>query len=207
MGSGYRSLFLIDLFGKTCRILRMGYQQALDAAWHEIASLTDAKQFSVRLFADEYSIDAAGKSVTRMSCAVPAKDYTAIILLHYLIRACRLGNLPQPIGEWIDFKELEGGDAYYPTFRKRTIDRIVTKFGSAAEKFEAASGRFPVRKATIGDQGYIFQAFAEVPILIALYAADDEFGADANILFDKGIAHIFCTEDIVVLTEILVHSL
>ena len=62
-------------------------------------------------------------------------------------------------------------------------------------------------KADIGDISYIIQAFSEVPLLIALFKADDEFGPDANILFDKDITGIFCTEDIVVLTEILVHSL
>jgi len=37
--------------------------------------------------------------------------------------------------------------------------------------------------------------------------ADEEFGPDANILFDKNISGIFCTEDIVVLTELIVHLL
>jgi len=30
---------------------------------------------------------------------------------------------------------------------------------------------------------------------------DEEFGPEANILFDKSITDIFCTEDIVVLSE------
>lgn len=185
----------------------MGYQSALEKAWDDLAALSKKKNLSARLFTDEYSVDTEKRLVLSLACNVPAKDYTAIIILHYLIKKCRMAVLPRPAGEWIDFKDLEGGEAYYPTFRKRTIDRVVRKFGSAPDAFLEAGRRYGARKADIGDIGLVIQAFSEVPILIALYKADDEFGPDANILYDKDIPGIFCTEDIIVLTEILIHSL
>ena len=44
-------------------------------------------------------------------------------------------------------------------------------------------------------------------MLITIWKADDEFGPDANILFDKNITKIFCIEDTVVLTEIVAHTI
>ena len=53
--------------------------------------------------------------------------------------------------------------------------------------------------------GIIIHPIQEVSILITISKADEEFGPDANILFDKNISDIFCTEDIVVLTEMVAH--
>lgn len=185
----------------------MTYRAALDRAWNDLADLTAPRHITVRFFTDEYTVDIAGKTIMSLSCGVPAKDYAAIVMLHYLIRKVRLTVLPRPTGDWIDFKELEGGEAYYPAFRKRTIEKIAAKYGKRPDDFAAAAGRFFARKADVGDVGFVVQAFSEVPILVALYKADDEFGPDANILFDRDISGIFCTEDIVVLTEILAHAL
>lgn len=185
----------------------MGYQQALDKAWSDITELSDRGTLTVKFLADEYTVDAGNKTVLSLSCNVPAKDYIAIIILHYLIRKLQLKELPKPVGVWIDFKELKGGEAYYPTFKNRTIDRLTKKFGDDHASFLASCGRFPSRKEPVGDTGLVIDAFEGVPILITLYKRDEEFGPDANILYDKGIQTIFVTEDVVVLTEIVVHSL
>lgn len=57
------------------------------------------------------------------------------------------------------------------------------------------------------DKRIVIEALEKVPILITLSRQDEEFSPDANILFDESIRQIFCTEDVVVLTEILTHSL
>jgi hypothetical protein len=185
----------------------MGYQQALEKAWNDIGELAGSNTWMIKFLADEYTVDTGKRSVLSLACNIPAKDYATIVILHYLTRRLRLKELPKPAGEWIDFKELEGGEAYYPTFKKRTIDRVAQKFGADHAAFHASIGRYPSRKASVGDTGAVIEIFKDVPILVALYKADDEFGPDANILFDKNIRTIFVTEDIVVLTEILVHSL
>ena len=64
-----------------------------------------------------YTIDLDKRTILSDSCNVPAKEYVAIILLHYLARKTLLKGLPPPTGEWIDFKELDGGEGYYPAFK------------------------------------------------------------------------------------------
>ena len=51
------------------------------------------------------------------------------------------------------------------------------------------------------------EAFPEVPILVTIWKADEEFKAEANLLFDRSIRGIFCTEDIVVLAELVARAL
>lgn len=185
----------------------MAYAQALDNAWNELISLHGDARASVQLLADTYDIDDSDRTVLSLSCNVPAKDHVSIITLHYLIRKLRSQGLPPLTGEWVDFNQLEGGFAYYPTFKKRTIDHIARKYGSHPETLLKAAERLPAKEHRLGDASLIVYPFAEVPIVVAISKADDEFAADANILFDRNIPQVFCTEDIVVLTEITVHSL
>ena len=185
----------------------MGYEAALGKAWKDLSDLTADKRISVRFMADEYEIDLLNRKILSLSRNTPAKDYTSIIMLHYYIKKLQLNALPQPAGKWMDFRELEGGTAYYPTFKKRTIGVILRKYGADPDAIIEAAARFGAKRAQAGDTGIIIEPLERVPVLITLSRADEEFGPDANILFDETIRNIFCTEDIVVLTEIMAHTL
>lgn len=185
----------------------MEYEAALGKAWKDLSDLTADKRVSVKFLSDEYEIDLTNKKILSLSCNAPAQNHLAIILLHYLVRKFQSGILPKSTGKWVDFRELEGGEAYYPTFKKRTIGIILRKYGATPDAIFEAAGRFCSRKTQAGDIGVAIEPLENVVILITLSRADEEFGPDANILFDENIRSIFCTEDIVVLTEILVHEL
>ena len=51
------------------------------------------------------------------------------------------------------------------------------------------------------------EVFEKVPVQIILWRGDDEFGPEANLLFDRSIARIFQTEDIAVLGGFIAHQL
>ena len=154
---------------------------------------------------DSYTIDSEKKLVLSLSCNTPARQYTAILVLHYLIR--KLEGIPALTGKWISFKELAGGQGYYPTFKKRVITPIVKKYGAEPETILKGGGGLKVKKAELADVSVVLEAFVGVPVLITFWRGDDEFAPEANVLFDKSITGIFCTEDIVVLSETIAHAL
>jgi hypothetical protein len=43
--------------------------------------------------------------------------------------------------------------------------------------------------------------------MVELWRSDEDFGPDANIMFDKSVISIFCTEDIIVLAGLVAASL
>lgn len=185
----------------------MGYETALKKAWDDIKNAAKDGHLTVKFLSDEYDIDIDKRSLLSRSCNIPAKDHVSIILLHYYARKLRDKNLPGPTGDWVDFRSLEGGDAYFPAFRKRTTDYLIKKFGRDSIALIESANRFPSRGYERADRGVIIYPFEDVPILIIVNMADEEFGADANILFDRSIGKIFCTEDIVVLTDIVAREL
>jgi len=175
----------------------MTYEPALNKAWEEIQGLSAEKAFAVKFFSDEYSVDVLARKVLSLSCNVSAKDFVSILLLHYLQQ--KLKGLPGLIGEWISFKELENGDAYYPAFRKRAIEPIIRKYGSNPQGLFTVLDKGIAKKIDQADAAVAVEAFAGVPILVEIWKGDEEFGPEANMLFDRSIVKIFCTEDVAVL--------
>ena len=185
----------------------MSYAQALDKGWEVVRALSDKERFTVKFIFDTYDIFPVSKRAVLASCNTGVKDHIAIILLHYIARKLALGKLPELTGEWIDFSALEGGAGYYPAFKKRTESHIVRKYGANPETLFDAARRMSAKRGEFKDVSIIIYPLEEVAILIKMSKADQEFSSSASILFDKNISAIFCTEDIVVLTELIVHQL
>lgn len=185
----------------------MGYAQALDKAWDNVRALSGEESFTVKFISDTYDIYPVLKRVISASCDTVVKDYIAIILLHYLARKLTTGILPELTGEWIDFSALEGGAGYYPAFKKRTEDHIVRKYGAKPEALLDVGRRMSSKRGDFKDVSMVIYPLDGVAVLVKISKADQEFPSSASILFDKNISAIFCTEDIVVLTELIVHQL
>ncbi|MDD5292435.1 MAG: DUF3786 domain-containing protein [Candidatus Omnitrophica bacterium] len=183
----------------------MGYDIALSKAWSELESLAKNRQIEVRLLADNYQVDLANRRILSLSCNVPAKEYLSILILHYLAK--KLQGLPVVGDEWIDFRQLDGGQGYYPAFKKRVALTIVKKYGANPQALLGLNERFKIEKADFADVSIVLDVFDNVPVLIELWKADEEFSPEVNMLFDKSIKDIFCTEDIVILAETVAHSI
>jgi hypothetical protein len=183
----------------------MGYEAALEKCWEGLAAAGFDGPASVRFLADEYSVDPRDKSVLSLACNVPAKDHAKILILHYL--AHTLKGLPELSGEWISFKELIAGESYYPAFRKRAIDPVIRKYGSNPDGLFSALDRIPSRKGKEGDISIIVDVFEKIPVQVIMWRGDEEFGPEANMLFDRNISRIFETEDIAVLGGFIAYQL
>ncbi len=183
----------------------MGYAVALSKAWSELEVETKDKNIALRFLSDEYSVDLENRRILSLSCNVLAKDHISILILHYLKQ--RLTGLPKLSGEWITFQQLDGGQGYYPAFKKRVIDPIIKKYGRNPEAILDLSERFQAKRIQLADFSIVLEVFDNIPVLISIWRPDEEFGPEANILFDKSIKDILCTEDIVILAEFVAHRI
>ncbi|MFB0527614.1 MAG: DUF3786 domain-containing protein [bacterium] len=180
----------------------MGYEVAISKAWAELENLTAKKSHTIHFLDDEYIIDLEEKNILSLSTNVSPKTHISILLLHYLSR--KLKGLPQPTGEWISFKQLDGGQFYYSVFRKRVLEPIIKKYGEKPESLTSESTkRFKAKELKQADASVVFEVFDGIPVFIKLWRGDEEFGAEANLLFDRSISEIFCTEDAVITAEVV----
>ena len=178
----------------------MGYQKALEKAWQEFeASGSPGRECTFlgrqcKVDPEKHEVFCAGEK---------ARDHVAILTLHYLAEESGMN----PAGKWISFQELEGGKGYYPAFRKRVIKPIADSFGKNPSDLIKAGEKFGGQKIEHGDAGIRINVFEKVPLGFVVWSGDEEFGPDANVLFDAGVKGVFSSEDMVVLAEIATRSM
>lgn len=178
----------------------MGYEIALKKAWDAIGE-SGARERYVRFFNDEYEIDYTEKNIISMSCNASAKDYYKLLILHYIANENKVLKISED--NWISFKELEGGEVYFSAFKKRAIDPILRKYGVNPSGILERCSSFNAEKINSGTAGISISAFPKIKIAIILWARDEEFSADCNMLFNPEIKDILPTEDIAVLGGII----
>ncbi|MDP8230866.1 MAG: DUF3786 domain-containing protein [Candidatus Gorgyraea atricola] len=157
----------------------MGYKVALEKSWEV---LQESGKKSVRFLNDEYEVDFSKKSVLSLSSHVEAKEYYKILILHYLANEHKVSNIEND--KWISFKELEGGKEYFSAFRNRAIEPILRKYGDSSKDVS-------------------IQIFPKINVQVKVWAKDEEFDADCNMLFNESIKEILPTEDVAVLGGIV----
>lgn len=116
------------------------------------------------------------------------------LILHYLVNA----DGTAPTGEWITYREVPSGEFYYSAFVKRAKAPLVGFFGSRPELLLKLAPLVGGQEAPgqAGDAVVIVQAFPRVHLLLQLWAGDDEFPADGNVLMDRSISNYLSTEDV-----------
>ena len=120
-----------------------------------------------------------------------------LLVLHYLLTA----NGTPPSGKLITFRELPEGHVYYPTFLKRSVQPLLSTFGSEPGLLLPPAEKLGGKAVELGDLAVTLNAFPRVPVTIVVWKGDDEFAATGSILFDAGISNYLPTEDITILCE------
>lgn len=126
-----------------------------------------------------------------------------VIILHYLTGVSRA----QLSGNRIAYREIPGASFYYSAFVKRAIDPLKKVFGADIDKFKKAAGYLNGTATEPGDAGFEFAILPKAPLQLILWEGDDEFPAEANILFDELCGKILSPEDAAWLAGMLVYRL
>ena len=122
-----------------------------------------------------------------------------ILILHYLL-ARESGPAK---GQMLAFKNLPGGAFYDPTYQKRGPRRIARRFGENVEGFRRACRSLGWHEEQIGDTSFRFDILPKIEGMVVLHAGDEEFPAEANILFDDEIVNFLPLEDVAVLAGLI----
>ena len=156
-------------------------------------------QFEVPFFGATYHVRWPSSQVQRATDGQEPDIATRILLLHYLLAA---DGTPMA-DKWIAFRELPGGLGYDAAFQGRANRRLAHTFGRDGAAFEAAARVLGGERLTFGDASFLFRILPRLWMAAVLHLADDEFPANANVLFDASAAHYLPTEDLAVLGGML----
>lgn len=116
-----------------------------------------------------------------------------IMLVNYLSRA---DGTPLSY-DYVTYRDLEMGNAYFGAFQKTAIEPLTAAFGPDPEKLLEAAQPFGGVPHSLGSgTGVMLYLLPRVPLLYKVWPGDEEFPAQANILFDRTANHYLHTEDL-----------
>ena len=160
--------------------------------------------FSLTLVGTEYDINHPDFSmVEKTSGTILRNPYEEILIIHYLTE----GVFEQATEKTIDYRGFRGGNLYYSNFKQRSIDRIARMFGSRPESLIEAVNRIPrLRKIQISgcDAGVRIEFIQNLWVTVMVWAGDEEFPANAQVLFSDNFPKAFTAEDAAGICDILI---
>lgn len=180
-----------------------------EVAFNSSASLSD-EVLIIAFLGESFKITDKGKQIRCVTNNREVKIAEKIILLHYLITADGMPLTRELIG----FDNLSGANFYYPTYKARIIDLMLSTFKNGLSQFLNISKKIGAKiepedyDNTITNQGKaIFLVLPNIPINFIYWTGDKEIPPNVQILYDANITHYLPLEDIVVVTEILTHKI
>lgn len=184
----------------------MGYEISLNMAWEELQKLDLPENCTISLLTKTYEIRALERVVLQQPSGVQADEFLSVLILRYLVGKSRHGF--RPCGDWISFKETEGGKLFWPNFSSRAIKLLVESFeqdpdGLARNIVDDLGGRL----IDCGDIAVEVETFPGVFVRVVYWRGDDELPAEATMLFDRGLTEIYIMEDIAALLTLLVDTI
>jgi hypothetical protein len=133
----------------------------------------------------------------------PAHVTIAIVLMHHLLSA----DGTPPADRWLAFRDLPDGMFYAQAFAGHAEGEIARKFGADVPGFRQAAASLGGQPLDLADASFRFQALPRLAVAVLLWAGDDEFPAQARVLFDAHAGHYLPTEDLAGTGDWLTHKL
>lgn len=162
----------------------------------------DGKAFAIRL-ADaiyticwpEYAISADKEGAFALK-SLPTQTF----LLRYLLEGKKVSGT----GSFKTFREMPWGELYIQPFTGRCLTRAAFTFGTRVAQFAAAMEKLGATKLPHGDAGYEMELLPGYIMRLIVWAGDEEFPPNSQILYSDNFAEGFAAEDRVVAGDILI---
>jgi len=161
-------------------------------------------RYQLTVWGEDYAIDPGRCQIDCLSVgAQPPHDYFYLFMVNYLLSAQAM----EIAGEWISEKDLPGGPAFF-----RGPHAIPT--GAIADCLEADRRLFGERcrqrggtEMEMADAAYGFTIAPRIPLAVLCWEGDEDFPAEAKILYDKTIVHHLALDAVFALAVGICHTL
>ncbi len=163
----------------------------------------DGNRFSLKLFGRSYAISHPNYAIEALDGGALPNLPTQTFLLRYLLEG---KELPWQ-GEWKTFREMPWGELYIKPYTGRVLTRAAFTLGTRVEAFRKAAEKMGGVPVNHGDAGYLFQVIGGYQMQIMVWAGDEEFPPNAQVLYSDNFAQGFAAEDRVVVGDILISAI
>jgi hypothetical protein len=158
-----------------------------------------------------YRLDFASRAYTidqtfivrRADTGDEAASFIQSIILMYLATA----DGTPPFDHWISFHELPDGQFYEQAFRGYSGEELVRGLQGDVEAFQRASLKLNGESIGLGDAAFAFRILPRLRLAAVMYAGDEDFPAQARVLFEATAPHYLSTDGLAILGGQLVSQI
>ena len=125
-----------------------------------------------------------------------------VLILHYL-QGCR----PLLQGRWVAYREIPGAGFYFGAFVKRAVEPLKKVFGQNVTALALAVDKLNGSRLETGSAAFRIDVLPYAPLQLIIHEGDEEFPAEANILFDAAVGDYLSPEDAAWLASLTVYRL
>jgi hypothetical protein len=164
------------------------------------ATLDRDDNLRVEFLRREYVIDHAEWTVKRADDGAVPPSILQCLILTYLY----MSDGTSPLDRWVGFRELPNGLFYAQAFQGYTGAALVRDLNGDVAAFNQASEKLQGMALPIGDAGYSFQVLPRLKLAVVMWAGDDEFPAQAQVLFQETAPHYLITDGLAIVGSLLI---
>ncbi len=155
----------------------------------EICAYNDTEKiYTIWLWGDEYSINPEEMTIyCKTSLKKPSHEYFSLFIIFYLLKISPFNTEK----EWISEKDIPGGATFFRGPHEIPTDSISRQFGNDIKMFKDKCTKLGGEPLNMADAAYSFDITPSLPIAVLYWMGDEDFPAEAKILYDKAISDFF----------------
>ena len=163
----------------------------------------DGKEFTLKLLGKGYAIAHPEYAIRPLDEEKLPGPPTQTFLLRYLLECKEVAWK----GEWKTFREMPWGELYIKPYTGRVLTRAAYTFSFKLDAFRKAAEKMGATAVKHGDAGFLFDLIGGYQMQIMIWAGDEEFPPNAQVLYTDNFAEGFAAEDRVVAGDILITAI
>jgi hypothetical protein len=179
----YQKLFLTLDHIKTATKLQLKY---------------DKNQIYIPFYNRPFTINRHTADVTSPLYENRPTYYEKLLILHHLYFH-KIGA--KNSGDMVSFRNIRECADFEPAYQKTTITPFATYFNKKTELLKKRATNIGGQINSYGNVSFTVNAFPLIPLQFIFWDGDEEFTANASILFDQNIAQFIHPESIPVLAN------
>jgi hypothetical protein len=131
------------------------------------------------------------------------RGYLGLFIVHYLLSARAI----EPKQEWISEKDIPGGSTFFRGPHQIPTELIAERYADDVPAFCRRCEKLGGTRLEMADAAYRFTITARIPVAVLFWQGDDDFPAEAKILFDRTIAVHLASDIIYALAVEICHKI